>query len=278
MRSASWHFVMATAMVVAMGMGMVLAQTRTSAGQIQSVDPVAASGPVVVAPPKKVDVRRPKAAVKKKISSSLPKSRVNPQLKPTPKPAVQAKIQRRPKSRRSAPVPPPVIPKKVDAARMEECATGIQTAMQPARLLRLSEECERDFPASPLGEQSRRIAAGARQALDIQRSIGLSGDFFEDSVGDAAYRDNLINAVRGDKEAAYRIATAYRSGESGVAASPRRTEQWLQFAAELGNGKAAWELAEIYNYGGLVADAARFEKKAIDLGYQPPVRLPTRGY
>lgn len=269
---------MATAMV--MGTAVALAQTRTSAGQIQSADPVAATDPVAVAPRKKVDVRRPKAAVKKKISSSLPKSRINPQLKPNPKPKpeVQTTIKRRPKSRRSAPVPPPVIPKKQDAARMEECSQGIQTAMQPARLLRLSEECERDFPASPLGEQSRRIAAGARHALDIQRSIGLSGDFFEDSVGDAAYRDNLINAVRGDKEAAYRIAVAYKSGASGVAANPRRTEQWLQFAAELGNGKAAWELAEIYNYGGLVADAARFEKKAIDLGYQPPVRLPTRGY
>lgn len=261
-----------------MGAGVALAQTRTSTGQIQSADPVAATGPVVVAPGKKAAVSRPKAAAKKKISRSLPKSRINPQLKPIPEPEVQTAIQRRPKSRRTAPVPPPVVPKKADAARMEECLQGIQTVMQPARLLRLSEECERDFAASPLGEQSRRIAAGARQALDIQRSIGLSGDFFEDSVGDAAYRNNLIRAVRGDKEAAYRIAAAYKSGGSGVAASPRRAEQWLQFAAELGNGKAAWELAEIYNYDGLVGDAARFEKMALELGYQPPVRLPNRGY
>ncbi|MCX7165092.1 MAG: hypothetical protein NTV11_02315 [Rhodocyclales bacterium] len=269
---------MTSAMAMAIGMGVAFAQTRASAGQIQSADPVVATGPVAVDPHKKAAVRAPNAAVKKKISRSLPKGRINPQLKPNPKSEVQAKIQLRPKSRRSAPVPPPVVPKKQDAARMEECTHGIQTVMQPARLLRLSEECERDFPASPLGEQSRLVAAGARHALDIQRAIGLSGDFFEDPVGDAAYRDNLVNAVRGDKEAAYRIAVAYKSGGSGVAANPRRTEQWLQFAAELGNGKAAWELAEIYNYGGLVADAARFEKIALDLGYQPPVRLPTRGY
>lgn len=164
------------------------------------------------------------------------------------------------------------------SARMDECRQQIQAALQPARLIKLSEECERDFPATQFADQIRGIAAGARRSLDIQRSIGLSGDFFEDSTGDAAYRDNLGKAVRGDKDAAYLIALAYRLGLSGVAASSRRMEQWLRFSAELGSGLASWELAEHYNYGGLVADAARFEKRALELGYRPPFRLPTRGY
>jgi len=63
-----------------------------------------------------------------------------------------------------------------------------------------------------------------------------------------------------------------------VATNLRRTEQWLRFAAELGNGIASWELAEIYNHGGQLGDAVRFEKKALDLGYRPPPRLATRGY
>lgn len=162
--------------------------------------------------------------------------------------------------------------------RIDECRKQIQAAVQPARLIKLSEDCQRDFPATQFAEQIRGIAVSARRSLDIQRSIGLSGDFFEDSVGDAAYRDNLGKAVRGDKDAAYLLALAYRLGLSGVPASSRRMEQWLRFAAELGSGLACWELSEHYNYGGLVADAARFEKRAIELGYRPPFRLPTRGY
>ncbi len=161
---------------------------------------------------------------------------------------------------------------------MEECRQQIEATLHPAQVIRLSEACERDLPAGAFAEELKRLGSGARQVLDIQRSSGLSADLFDDPIGDAAYRDNLHKAVRGDKDAAYRIALAYRTGLSGVVASARRMEQWLRFSAELGNGLASWELAEFYNYRGLVADAARFEKKAVEMGYRPPFRLPTRGY
>lgn len=162
--------------------------------------------------------------------------------------------------------------------KIEKRWQEIQTILRPDKLVVACEEFLRDFPANPYGPKVRVIQAGARQAIEIQRSAGLSGDLFEDSVGDSAYRDNLLKAVRGDKDAAYRIALSYKTGSLGVGISPRRMEQWLRFSAELGSGVASWELAEIYNNSGLVADAARFEKKALDLGYQPPIRLPTRGY
>ena len=155
---------------------------------------------------------------------------------------------------------------------------AIQVSLRPARLIRLCEDFERDFPGSEYSQQIRVIVAGARQALESQRSAGLSGDLFEESAGDKGYRDDLVKALRGDKDSAHRIALAYRSGTSGVAANPRRTEQWLRFAAELGNGIASWELSEIYNNSGQIGDAVRFEKKALELGYRPPVRLATRGY
>lgn len=172
----------------------------------------------------------------------------------------------------------PAVAAPTNAARMETRWQELQTILRPDRLLVASDDFLRDFPDSPLGPQVRVVQTGARQVIDIQRSAGLSGDLFEDAVGDSGYRENLIKAVRGDKDAAYSIAVAYKEGSSGIAASSRRMEQWLRVSAELGSGVASWKLAEIYNNSGLVADAARFEKKALDFGYQPPIRLPTRGY
>ena len=51
-----------------------------------------------------------------------------------------------------------------------------------------------------------------------------------------------------------------------------------RFAADLDHARASWQIAEIYNREGRMADAARYEKKAADLGYQIPPRLPNRGY
>lgn len=166
----------------------------------------------------------------------------------------------------------------VDPTVLEQRWEVLLTTLRPARLIRLCEDFEKDFPGSEYTQQIRVTIAGAQQALESQRSARLSGDLFEESAGDKGYRDDLIKALRGDKDAAHRIAIAYRDGTSGVAASPRRAEQWLRFAAELGNGIASWELSEIYNQSGLVGEAARFEKKALDLGYRPPPRLATRGY
>lgn len=213
--------------------------------------------------------------------ASLPGRKAPPKIKPNPgtKPRAEFKAQNgllhTVMAKRSA---VPVAEPSDRSARMAECRQQIQSALQPSRLIKLVNECERDFPASQFAIEIRSIATAARQALDIQRSTGLSGDFFEEAIGDAAYRANLGKAVRGDKDAAYSLALAYRAGISGVAANTRRMEQWLRFAAELGSGVASWELAEFYNYGGFVGDAARFEKKALDQGYRPPFRLPSRGY
>lgn len=166
----------------------------------------------------------------------------------------------------------------VDSVLMEQRWQVIQDTLRPASLIRLCQDFERDFPGSEFSQQVRVAISGAQQALDSQRSARISSDLFVEVTGDRGYRDDLLKALRGDKDAAHRIAMAHRDGSSGVAANPRRTEQWLRFAAELGNGIASWELSEIYNQSDQVGDAARFEKKALDLGYRPPPRLATRGY
>ncbi len=162
--------------------------------------------------------------------------------------------------------------------RAAECRERIVAVVQPARVAILAEECVKELPPGPFSDEFRRIEAGARTALEGQRSAGISGDLFGDSAGDSELRELVGRAARGDMDAAYGIAEAYKSGRSGVTSNPRRMEQWLRYSAELGHGRASWELAEHYNYTGLVADAARFERKALDLGYRPALRLPSRGY
>ena len=154
----------------------------------------------------------------------------------------------------------------------------VRTAVGPKKLLKLAEQFERDYPFSAVDQQNQALQVCARKTLDIARSAGLSSDFFDEMVGDANYKTQLKSAVRGEKEAAYQLALAYRWGTSGVAVNARRAEQWLRFAADLDHPRASWELAEIYNLEGLMADSARYEKKAAALGYPIPLRLPSRGY
>ena len=172
----------------------------------------------------------------------------------------------------------PLVARESQAQRADECMQRIERAIQPSRVLKLAEECEKELSPAPSAYEFQRIVAGARQAMEVQRSAGLSADLFDDPEGGAVFHELVSKAGRGDKDAAYQIAQAYKIGQPGIVANSRRMEQWLRFSAELGNGRASWELAEFYNYSGLVADAARFERRAQDLGYRPGVRLPSRGY
>lgn len=160
----------------------------------------------------------------------------------------------------------------------EACKQRIETELQPARIVQAALECEGKLSNETLAGEIRQAGVGARQAMEVQRTAGMSADLFAHPEGDPDFHALVRRAARGDMQAAYRIADAYRTGILGVQANPRRMEQWLRFSAELGDGRASWELSEHYNYGGLVADAAKYEKKAEDLGYRPGPRLPSRGY
>lgn len=161
-----------------------------------------------------------------------------------------------------------------EAERWQE----IQAARRPSRIVTLCNAFLRDFPASPKGEQARALAAGAMRAQTLQYQVGLSGEYFETTRGDATLAANLMGAARGSPVAAFELAQAYGSGRHGVFASLYRHEQWMRFAAGLGHARASWDLAQIYNAYGRVADAAHFEKRAAELGYKPPPRLSNRDY
>lgn len=163
------------------------------------------------------------------------------------------------------------------SSAMEARWQELQRIVRPDVLVKLSQEFERDFPGSQYSEADRNLQAGARKALSAVREARLSSGALEEASGDAVYRDDLVQALRGDKDAAYRVATMYRNGSNGLSRDMRRNEQWLRIAAELGSSNASWQVAQLYNREGLVGEAAKYEAKATAAGYSIPVRLPTRG-
>lgn len=164
------------------------------------------------------------------------------------------------------------------AALIKERWAVIQQTIRPRTLIQLCEEFKRDFPDSEYAPSLEVAMEGARKAMDAYRAAKLSVDSLEDSAGNADYHGELVNALRGDKDATYRIAVMYRDGINGLKQNTHRAELWLGFAAELGNGIASWQLSEIYSSNGQQAEQAKYEKLAIELGYTPPPRLANRGY
>lgn len=160
---------------------------------------------------------------------------------------------------------------------MEARWRRVQQTIDPEIVIALSDEFRRDYPISRYRQANQRIRADARKALRAQREARLSTEALDDPAGDVTYRADLVQAMRGDKDAAYRVSLMYRQGSHGLAKNPQRSAQWLRVAAELGNGRASWEVANIYNRDGAMAEAARFEAKAVRDGFRIPPRMPNRG-
>lgn len=167
---------------------------------------------------------------------------------------------------------------KSNIKSMEERWVSIQETIYPEALVRLCKKFKQDYPNTKYTPQVEKTLKGARRALYSQRIAELTDDTFDVQSGGVAYRNYLVKALRGDKDAAYQVALGYQKGKNGQSKNARRTEQWLKFAAELGNGVASWKLAKIYLVTGQVADAAKYEHRAVKLGYVPPPRLSNRNY
>lgn len=163
------------------------------------------------------------------------------------------------------------------APEMEARWLELQQALQPEIVIRLGEKFQRDYPHGRHRQAGVKILEDARKAFRAQQEARLSTEALDDPAGDGAYRGDLVKALRGDKDAAYRIALMYRQGTHGLTKDSLRSTQWLRVAAELGNGRASWEVANIYNRDGEMAEAARFEAKAVRDGFNIPPRLPNRG-
>ena len=168
--------------------------------------------------------------------------------------------------------------KLIQTQSIAEHWEAIQKAILPRILVSLCEEFKRDYPDAKYTPEVKATLTGAQKALSSQMTAELTDETIEVMAGEISVHDNLVKALRGDKDAAYQIALMYQDGNNEPLVKTRRTEQWLKFSAELGNNVASWQLADLYLSTGQQADAAKYQKRAIDLGFVPPARLSNRGY
>ncbi|GCL63443.1 caspase family protein [Pseudaquabacterium pictum] len=152
---------------------------------------------------------------------------------------------------------------------------ALQATLWPPELLRQAEAFRRNWPASARAGAAEVAAEGAREAAGILRSndVRLYRRSFDPAPERGeVYNGDLRRAARGDKDAAARVGRQWATtARSGPALSGY--EGWMQYAAELGNGIASYELALHYRRLDQPQPAARWEARARELGYNPPPSL-----
>ena len=159
----------------------------------------------------------------------------------------------------------------------EKAWNDIQRTIRPNSLARQCEAFLKAYPVSRFLQPVKARLQGARETLKAKATVrDMSFDALDDKAGNATYREDLAKALRGDKDAALRIADAYRDGRFGLRQSDNRYELWLRFSAALGSGIAAWQLYELALEGKLTgagSASTTWRTRAAELGYQPPKEL-----
>lgn len=151
----------------------------------------------------------------------------------------------------------------------------IDTAYWPNDVVGRAEAYLRAFPDGRFAASATVARDGAREAVAAlgSRDVRLYRSAFSSEVGDDIYRTDLSKAARGDKDAAARIGRMYREGTHRLAQDLKRWEGWLQYAVELGNGIASYDLALHYRSTDQPHLASRYEGRARALGFTPPPTL-----
>ncbi len=151
----------------------------------------------------------------------------------------------------------------------------LQSELWPEDIVRLADAYLAQHPDSRYVASVQVTRHGAMEAARILRrnDIHLYRRSFEPhpALGEN-YQNDLLKAARGDKDAAARVGRQW-STQSETGARLSRYEGWMQFAAELGNGIASYELALHYRRTDQPQPAARWEARARSLGYTPPPTL-----
>ena len=149
-----------------------------------------------------------------------------------------------------------------------------QQALWPADIVRLSADYLRLYPQQPWAADADRIHQRARWTAGLlqQADVQLYRSAFDARGVGAEHTDELRLAALGDPAATWRIAQRLPARDGSL----RRHVGWLQYAASLGSDEAAYALALHYRRDAQPLLAARYEARAIALGFQPPPALDHR--
>jgi TPR repeat protein len=155
----------------------------------------------------------------------------------------------------------------------------VEQALWPTDIAELATDYMRLYPANPGGSWARELRDKARVAMKALNSddVKLYKSAFQPhrvpASAPANANEELRKAALGDKDAALHVAKIYEHPDARPGPELDRYVGWLQFAARLGNPKAAYDLALHYRRQDQPALAAKYEARAIELGFTPPAAL-----
>lgn len=177
--------------------------------------------------------------------------------------------------RHSERVAPRAAPRTADSAPDEaQALAALQAALWPAEVLRLARAFLERHPASSARTAVRVAAEGAAEAAGLLRRSGINlypRDVQPRPELGPAFEDDMRRALRGDGTAAARVGARLLAADP--TAHGRSYTGWMELAAALGNGIAAYDLARHYRDRDQPAAAGTWEARARELGYVIPPGL-----
>jgi TPR repeat protein len=147
----------------------------------------------------------------------------------------------------------------------------LQQAVWPADIVRLADQYLARYPAGTwAGDANALRERAALTAVVLKRNdVRLYRTAFQAADADTALHDDLRRAALGDPAAAVRLARMHLRGD-GVAQDTNRYVGWLQYASMLGDDRASYELALHFRRDAQPVLAAKYEARAVELGFTPP--------
>lgn len=151
---------------------------------------------------------------------------------------------------------------------------SLASAVWPAEIVRLADQYAQRYPNGPASASAGEWRA---RAVEAQRVLARSdvrlhrSAFLADSV-DADAAADLRLAALGDRDAAVRMARRAQRAPADSAVANRYVG-WLQYATQLGDQNASYELALFFRRDAQPVLASKYEHLALNLGYEPPAAL-----
>lgn len=148
----------------------------------------------------------------------------------------------------------------------------LQQAAWPADIVRLADQYLSRYPSAAWADSASalRERAGMTMVVLKRNDVRLYRSAFQPAADDGAIQEDVRRAALGDIDAAVRLAHLHQRGEAGMAQDMNRYVGWLQYASMLGDDRASYELALHFRREAQPVLAAKYEARAVELGFTPP--------